>query len=89
MADVGVIGISDGAGNDLPRAYIVPSKISARVTEKDIHEFLNARVSTYKQLRGGVVFVKEIPRNMNAKIMRNVLKEWAEKGRAEIIQARL
>ncbi|KIW16025.1 hypothetical protein PV08_06076 [Exophiala spinifera] len=76
VADIGVIGVPDGNGNDLPRAYIVASKSS--VSEKDIHDFLHVKVSTYKRLRGGVRFVDEIPRNVNAKIMRNVLKEWVE-----------
>ncbi|KAL2438795.1 Phenylacetyl-CoA ligase epaB [Exophiala dermatitidis] len=91
IVDVGVIGVPDGNGNDLPRAYIVQkpknsqsggsdiSSSSTLLSEKDVHDFLNARVSVYKRLRGGVRFVDEIPRNVNAKIMRNVLKEWVEK----------
>ncbi|KAK4938749.1 hypothetical protein LTR10_020852 [Elasticomyces elasticus] len=81
IADVGIIGVPDGNANDLPRAYVVISQTNqpGSVTDKDIHEFLNARVSTYKRLRGGIAFVKEVPRNHNGKIMRNVLKEWAEK----------
>jgi acyl-coenzyme A synthetase/AMP-(fatty) acid ligase len=72
--------VSDGQGNDLPRAYIVPqSPASMKLTGIDITEFLNARVSSYKRLRGGVAFVDEIPRNVNGKIMRNILKEWADK----------
>ena len=86
MADVGVIGVPDGNGNDLPRAYIVTS---ASVSEKDIHGFLNPKVSVYKRLRGGVVFVNEIPRNHNAKIMRNVLKEWVEKDGTSSPRAKL
>ncbi|KAI1610622.1 4-coumarate-CoA ligase [Exophiala viscosa] len=91
IADVGIIGVPDGNANDLPRAYVVISQTSqpGSVTEKDIHEFLNPKVSSYKRLRAGIAFVKEIPRNHNGKIMRNVLKEWAEKdvqnnGRAKL-----
>ena len=88
---MGVIGIPDGDGNDLPRAYVVISSANptVRVTEKDVHEFLNSRVSVYKRLRGGVVFVDEIPRNLNGKVMRNVLKEWAEKDRSTSTRANL
>jgi acyl-coenzyme A synthetase/AMP-(fatty) acid ligase len=86
VADVAVIGVPDGEGNDLPRAYIVTS---ASVSEKDINEFLNPKVSVYKRLRGGVVFVNEIPRNHNAKIMRNVLKEWVEKDGTDSPRAKL
>ncbi|KIY00151.1 uncharacterized protein Z520_03836 [Fonsecaea multimorphosa CBS 102226] len=83
ISDVGVIGVPDGQGNDLPRAYVVRSAQAARLSEKDIHDFLNPRVSNYKRLRGGVRFVDEIPRNLNQKIMRNVLKEWVEKETGE------
>lgn len=88
ITDIGIIGVPDGNANDLPRAYVVVSQPGS-VTEKDIHEFLNPKVSSYKRLRGGIAFVKEIPRNLNGKIMRNVLKEWAEKdvqnnGRAKL-----
>jgi len=81
VADVGIVGVPDGNGNDLPRAYVVTSKTSPTVplSEEDIHDFLNSRVSVYKRLRAGVVFVDEIPRNLNGKIMRHVLKEWSEK----------
>ena len=75
VVDVGVVGVPDGEGNDLPRAYVVRSK--GRL-EEEIHDFLEPRVSPYKGLRGGVRFTDEIPRNLNQKIMRNVLKEWVE-----------
>jgi acyl-coenzyme A synthetase/AMP-(fatty) acid ligase len=77
VTDVGVIGVSDGQGNDLPRAYVVVSS-STKVSEDKIHAFLNSRVSPSKRLRGGIVFVAEVPRNLNGKIMRNVLQEWAK-----------
>lgn len=82
-----MIGVPDGDGNDLPRAYVVRS--STELGEKEIHEFLNPRVSNYKRLRGGVRFVEEIPRNLNQKIMRNVLKEWADKDGTSNFKAKL
>lgn len=90
IVDVGVIGVPDGQGNDLPRAYIV--KGGSRLEEREIHEYLHSRVSHYKRLRGGVRFVEEIPRNLNQKIMRNVLKEWVEreeKNRQEKLRSKL
>jgi 4-coumarate--CoA ligase len=77
VADVGVISIPDGEGNDLPRAYVVCSE-SNSCTVSAVHEFVNKRVSRYKQLRGGVAFIAEIPRNTNGKIMRDVLKKRAK-----------
>ncbi|OCT53132.1 putative acyl-coenzyme A synthetase [Cladophialophora carrionii] len=91
IVDVGVIGVPDGQGNDLPRAYVVRSDKPPRLEEKDIHDFLNPRVSHYKRLRGSVRFVDEIPRNLNQKIMRDVLKQWVEReeGRKDNFKARL
>ncbi|KAH0830902.1 putative acyl-coenzyme A synthetase [Fonsecaea pedrosoi] len=93
ISDVGVIGVPDGEGNDLPRAYIVRSERGKAegLAEKEIHDFLNPRVSNYKRLRGGVRFVDEIPRNLNQKIMRDVLKRWVEReiGERSNFRARL
>ncbi|OAL35690.1 hypothetical protein AYO20_05071 [Fonsecaea nubica] len=93
ISDVGVIGVPDGQGNDLPRAYVVRSERGKAdgLLEKEIHDFLNARVSNYKRLRGGVRFVDEIPRNLNQKIMRDVLKKWVEReiGERSNFRARL
>ena len=78
MADVGVIGIPDGSGNDLPRAYVtLKAHENSSTIAEDLERFLNDRVSAYKRLRGGVVVVDEIPRNHNSKIQREVLKQWA------------
>jgi acyl-CoA synthetase (AMP-forming)/AMP-acid ligase II len=62
VADVAVIGIPEGGdtGNDLPRAYIVPSTTS--LTPEEIHEYVNAKVADFKRLRGGVFFVDKIER---------------------------
>lgn len=76
MVDVGVIGVQLADGNELPRAYVVPGRNSNTCTERDIVEWVKGLLSDFKQLRGGVAFVTEIPRNLNGKIMRDVLRQW-------------
>ena len=61
IADVGVIGVSTTEG-ELPRAYVVKTP-GARASEEEIAAWLAQRVSRYKQLTGGVVFVNVIPKN--------------------------
>lgn len=61
VTDVGVIGVTID-GEEYPRAYIVRTA-GANVTEKEIAEWLAAKVVRYKQLKGGVVFVDTIPKN--------------------------
>ncbi|KAB8527826.1 hypothetical protein FH972_025477 [Carpinus fangiana] len=49
------------ASASVPRAYVQP--VRPDVKEADIVEWLAARVPVYKQLKGGVIFVGEIPRH--------------------------
>ena len=85
VADAGVIGVPDGSGNALPRAYVtLKSHANASAIAEDLERFLNARVSAYKRLRGGVVVVDEIPRNHNGKIQRDVLKQWATQSQSKL-----
>lgn len=40
--------------------------------------FFLGNVAPHMKLRGGVVFVKEIPRNHNGKILRKDLRSWSQ-----------
>ncbi|RFU31232.1 hypothetical protein B7463_g5118, partial [Scytalidium lignicola] len=76
--DVAVIGVYDESqATELPRAYIVPANgIKAdKETEKRIQDWLAAKVSHHKHLRGGIRFVDEIPKSASGKILRRVLKD--------------
>ncbi|RAL08763.1 luciferase [Aspergillus homomorphus CBS 101889] len=81
VADAAVVGVDTGAGDgsEVPRAYVVLKDqcIDLGGLEKELQDeiadFVAKRVSGYKKLRGGVVFVKEIPRNAGGKILRRVL----------------
>lgn len=61
VTDVGVIGVTI-EGEEYPRAYIVRTA-GTNASEKEIAEWLAGRVTRYKQLRGGVIFVDTIPKN--------------------------
>ncbi|KAH7081375.1 hypothetical protein BKA63DRAFT_207176 [Paraphoma chrysanthemicola] len=78
--DVAVIGVNDDHQHtEVPRAYIVASR--AKITNageeeaKAIVDWLTKKVANHKRLRGGVVFVDEIPKSASGKILRRVLKE--------------
>lgn len=62
VSDVAVAGIADEAAGEVPRAYIVLRK-GAELSESAVVGHVKDRVVKYKQLAGGVSFVKEIPRN--------------------------
>lgn len=61
VTDAAVIGVTID-GEEYPRAYIQKTS-GTNATEKDIAEWMAGKVTRYKQLKGGVVFVDAIPKN--------------------------
>lgn len=79
--DVAVIGIyEESQATEVPRAYVVPKKgvKGDKETEQRIVAWLAKKVANHKRLRGGVVFVDEVPKSASGKILRRVLKERAK-----------
>ncbi|CAG7820330.1 unnamed protein product [Allacma fusca] len=72
IADTAVIGIPDSSAGELPRAYVV-AKEGMNISEEELHGFIKNRVAAFKQLRGGIEFVDQIPRNPTGKILRKEL----------------
>ncbi len=95
--DVAVIGVySEQRATELPRAYIVPAKgvnvegEKGKQLEREISSWLHGRVAPYKRLRGGIVFVDEIPKSAAGKVLRRVLSDRAKKEEVEKgVKARL
>lgn len=77
--DAAVIGINRGDGRgELPRAYVVLHPgISSDLTEEAVRSFMNLRLSRYKSLDGGVVWIDKIPRSAAGKILKPLLRELA------------
>ncbi|KAL9099562.1 MAG: hypothetical protein Q9163_004955 [Psora crenata] len=78
--DVAVVGLHNHAqATEVPRAYVVLKdgvEASAEM-EREIAQWLHVRVAHHKWLRGGVRFVKIIPKSASGKILRRVLKSQA------------
>lgn len=87
IREAAVVGVPapEDPTTDLPRAYVVAVD-RAKVSEEEVMEFVKARVAPYKQLRGGVVFVDEIPKNAIGKFLRRELRDRAKRevGRAKL-----
>jgi len=75
VADVAVIGIPDAYSGELPKAFIVKKEGEDRLGAEEISEWLNAKVSPSKRLRGGVQFVEAIPKTPSGKILRRLVRE--------------
>ncbi|TKA48826.1 hypothetical protein B0A49_13105 [Cryomyces minteri] len=79
--DCAVIGIyNKDQATEVPRAYVVPSPGTegGKGTEKEIMDWMAAKVASHKRLRGGVRFIDEIPKSVSGKILRRVLKTKAQ-----------
>ncbi|KAL4952180.1 putative acyl-coenzyme A synthetase [Aspergillus filifer] len=87
VSDVAVVGAPDpeAPGNELPRAYVVV-KFGKRVSEAELKEYVKENLARHKQLRGGVMFIDEVPKSGSGKILRRVLRDQA---RSRARQAKL
>ena len=81
VQDVAVIPVPDDASGELPRAYVVlkPSADPKEVTEQYLMDWVKERVSPYKRINGGVVFIDQIPKSASGKILRRILRDEARK----------
>ncbi|XP_020279535.1 4-coumarate--CoA ligase 1-like [Pseudomyrmex gracilis] len=73
VMEAAVIGIPHARDGEVPRAFVVAKK-DKKPTEDDIKNFIKGKVSEYKELKGGVAFVNEIPKSTTGKILRSKLK---------------
>lgn len=74
LKEAAVIGVPDEIAGELPRAYVVLNP-GHEVTEKEVQEFVAGKTSPEKHLRGGVIFIEEIPKSASGKILRKNLKK--------------
>ncbi|XP_044743330.1 4-coumarate--CoA ligase-like [Chrysoperla carnea] len=71
-----VMGRPHETDGDLPLAFIVKRDSAKDVTEKEIIEFVNNQVCEYQKLRGGVIFLDDMPVTPSGKIRKLVLKQF-------------
>ena len=85
IVDAAVIGVWDERlQTEVPRAYVVARRGDVPSAE-EIKAFIKDNMATHKQLRGGVIFLDEIPKSASGKILRKTLRELAK----EEIKAKL
>lgn len=79
IVDVAIIGLKAKPGSDAerPRAYVV-RKPGSNISGEDVKKLIGNTLAGYKALTGGVVFLDEIPKSPSGKILKRVLREWAE-----------
>ena len=72
MSLITIQGVDDERSGELPRAFVVRS--SDDLTEQQVEDYVKGQVAEHKQLKGGVKFIKEIPKSASGKILRKLLK---------------
>lgn len=81
IADVAVLGVyKEEQATEVPLAYVVPNEgTGSKELEKELVDWLAAKVASHKRLRGGIKFTDEIPKSASGKILRRMLKvKYAE-----------
>lgn len=93
VADVAVIPIPNDATGELPKAFVVRSKVSADVSDKEMQGTLYKHTAhesaRYKWLDGGIEFIDEIPKSPSGKILRRLLRDRDAEKRSSVSLARL
>jgi acyl-CoA synthetase (AMP-forming)/AMP-acid ligase II len=78
VSDVAVIGVPHEEWGELPRAYIV--RKDGSLNDDQVNGHLAGKVTSFKQLRGGIEYVEAIPKAPSGKILRReLIKNYREK----------
>ncbi|CAB5369665.1 unnamed protein product [Rhizophagus irregularis] len=78
IADAAVIGVySEEHATEYPTAYVKlqPNVPQSDQLKKEIEDFIAQKVANYKRLRGGVLFIDQIPKSTSGKILRRSLRD--------------
>ncbi|KAK3044663.1 hypothetical protein LTS18_000679 [Coniosporium uncinatum] len=82
VADAAAVGITLH-DEEWPRAYVtLKDHAKGKLTESEIQEWFSKKVAKHKQLKGGVMFVDEVPKLASGKIVRKLMKEWSKRDAA-------
>ncbi|XP_026727936.1 luciferin 4-monooxygenase-like [Trichoplusia ni] len=77
VVNVAVSGVPDDECGELPIAFVLP-RPGVSITEQEVKDVIKENLTDTKQLRGGVVFVKDLPLLPTSKVDRKQLKKIAE-----------
>ena len=73
ITDAAVIGVADERLGEAPKAFVVKSDASLK--EREVEEYVAARVARHKHLAGGVEFIDAVPKSASGKILRRLLRQ--------------
>ncbi|XP_026291438.1 luciferin 4-monooxygenase-like [Frankliniella occidentalis] len=77
VAEACVVGRPDPLAGDVPSAVVV-RRPGHNVTEQELQQLVADRLSNTKRLRGGVVFIEQIPKTSNGKVARRNVMQYLD-----------
>uniref|UniRef100_A0A1I7ZL45 AMP-binding domain-containing protein n=1 Tax=Steinernema glaseri TaxID=37863 RepID=A0A1I7ZL45_9BILA len=79
--DCAVVGRQDHVAGEVPAAFVVKNVAHPLLASAEVRQHVSGKIAQFKELRGGVYFISEIPRNICGKIMRRQLKQYWDRER--------
>ncbi|KAK0396824.1 hypothetical protein QR680_001873 [Steinernema hermaphroditum] len=79
--DCAVVGRQDHVAGEVPAAFVVKNTAHPLLASAEVRQHVSGKIAQFKELRGGVYFISEIPRNICGKIMRRQLKQYWDRER--------
>ncbi|WP_370414254.1 4-coumarate--CoA ligase family protein [Streptomyces fradiae] len=76
IADAAVIGVVDGDGTEVPKAFVVRQPAVPDLSAEQVMAYVAERVAPYKKIRQ-VEFIDTVPRAVSGKILRRELRNRA------------
>lgn len=74
-----VVGIPNAKSHYAACAVIIKREHYDNLTEKDVVDYVAAKLPPYKQLHGGVIFVNEFPKTPSGKVVKRFITAFVQK----------
>jgi acyl-CoA synthetase (AMP-forming)/AMP-acid ligase II len=75
VMECAVIGIPHDLWGETPKALVVLRENQTNVSQVELMDFVKKQIAGYKIPKGGIEFVKSLPRNASGKILKRELRE--------------
>uniref|UniRef100_A0A7E4ZYR4 AMP-binding domain-containing protein n=1 Tax=Panagrellus redivivus TaxID=6233 RepID=A0A7E4ZYR4_PANRE len=79
--DCAVVGRQDHVSGEVPAAFVVRNAAYPLLASAEVRQHVAGKISQFKELRGGVYFISEIPRSICGKVVRRQLKQHWDRER--------
>ncbi|KAK6059736.1 AMP-binding enzyme [Cooperia oncophora] len=79
--DCAVVGRQDHVSGEVPAAFVVKNPSHQLLSSAEVRQYVSGKIPTFKELRGGVFFITEIPRSVCGKVIRRQLRQFWDRER--------